>query len=365
MVITRFICLLFYRLVSTALDIVAAHFVIIVNIRFAVFRQLEGYRKFKTDVEVTESLIGRQATEQHRLAIELDTLIGLAVVESRHIALSRIEVEKSEIRICGDVHTYLIGIDTELAMLEHMSDPCANLQMRKDVEVKLHRQGSATHILPVHKLVVRHVVEIIICTLVLTEGSDLRLRGGDAVHVERHFGSDHEIEPCPLSSDQQRDIDIDHMRQVSRLIDQYVHLEQIALGIQHRNRDILTRHLIDAQLVHTFHTDRENTVIAEQTIVETNIGIHTRRRREIIDLVQQSRIARIAMQGYKMIYIRVKARERTRERATQSHAYYEYIPFHRLFVSEFNILGGKITKKISITQIFYHFFGVLPAFCHI
>ena len=124
----RFMCLLFQSLVTATFAIVAVHFVRVVNIGFAVLRHFKGYSKLDTCIEVPEGLSDTQVTTKKRLDKELYTfLLRFPVIKNRFGIRRVMQVEQTEIYIGRKVHTHLVGVETELLMLEHVSDTSADL----------------------------------------------------------------------------------------------------------------------------------------------------------------------------------------------------------------------------------------------
>lgn len=270
--------LLFNRLVTAAYAIMMLYTVIIVNIGLTALRHFKSYRIFDTHVQVTEDSSRREITEHERLYVELYALIGLFVLENRRTFLTRTQVKHTEIHICRQIHARFFGITAIDLMGSKMSQPAAYLRMRQDIEIPLQRQGSAANGSTGLELVVRHIVEIIVVGLVLAVGGILSPRGCSAIEIDGELRTYHEIEPIPFATDQERDIDIDHMAQVTRLIHQHVHVKGIPLSIHHEDRHIEIIHLIGTELIHRLRTAREKEIIMKDPIIQTDIGIHTGRR---------------------------------------------------------------------------------------
>ena len=286
-------------------------------------RHLKGDGELNTDIEISERSVIGYITEHKGLHKELDTLVGLAVVEHRRAASAHMHIKQTEIRICGEVHAYLIGVEAELLMLEHMSYTSAYLGVREDIEIPFHGHDRAAHLLVRLELVIRHIVEVIVVAFVRTVSSHFGTCRSDTPEVEGELRSYHEVETLPFSAKEDRDIDIRHLGEVARLIDMHVHIKELGLGIHHRENDIERTHTIDIHLIHTFHTDREEEGVMEEAVVDTEKAVHTGRGLLSGNGMQDRRIAGIAVQGDEMVGLRRKARERTRERATQPQTYYE------------------------------------------
>ena len=139
----------------------------------ALLRQLKRYRIFDAYIEIAECSVIRKAAHHQRLDIELHTLIRLAVVEERCAAAIRMQIQHAEIGIYRQIHTYFVRMKAELFMLVHVVDAAAYLRMRHDIEIPFHRHRGAAHMLTRHKLVIRHVVEIVVIAVVFAIRRDL------------------------------------------------------------------------------------------------------------------------------------------------------------------------------------------------
>ena len=214
---------------------------------------------------------------------------------------------------------------------------------------------------------VRHVVEIVVVALVLTVGSHHRGRGGSSIYIDRELRTDEEIEPSPLASHEQGDIDIDHVRDVFGLIHMEVHIKEIALCINHRDRLVVILHTISVQLIHPLRTDGEKEVIMIEPVVYTEIGIHTRRRGVSGNRMQQRRVSRVGMKRHEMVGLRRERGMRLRPHAQERQKYYEYYLFH-YYLLQINRFGRQNYKKIptytSFLLLFCHFFFFLLYFLY-
>ena len=312
---------------TAAFAIIAAHFIIVVNKGFAGFRQLKGYRIFDSYIEIAEDGVLRYRAAHQRLEIELHTLLRLAVVKERCSAIRHMQIQNTEIRIESQVHADLIGIQTELLVFIHVAYSSTQLQMRHDIEIPFHGHGGGAHLLPRDELVVRHVVEIIVCPFVLAIGGDLRHGGGRAIEIEGEFRTHQEIEPAPLASEEKREVEIHHVGQIPRFIHMHMHIEYIALGVPHPDRLVVLVQHVGIQVIHALQTDREQEIIMEKPVVRADIGIQAGSVLLTGDSIEQRRVTQITVQRYEMGGLRREFTERIRTDARERKTYYEYNPF--------------------------------------
>lgn len=309
----RFMRFLFKSLVTATFAIVAVHFIRVVNIGFAVLRHFKGYGKLNTRIEVPECLSYRQITAKQRLNKELYTLLlRFLVIKDRFGILGVMQVEQTEIHIGREVHTDLIGVQTELLVFIHVADASAQLQMRHDIEIPFHGHSGGAHLLPRDELVVRHVVEIVVRPFVLAIGGDLRHGGGRAIEIEGEFRPHQEIEPAPLASEEKREVEIHHVGQIPRFIHMHMHIEYIALGVPHPDRLVVLVQHVGIQVIHALQTDREQEIIMEKPVVRSDIGIQAGSMLLAGNRIQQRRVTQIAVKRYKMGGLRREFAERTR-----------------------------------------------------
>ena len=305
----RFMRLLFYVLVSTTYAVVTIDFVVIIDIGLAMTRQLECYSIFDTYIEISECFAVRQVTGDKRLNIELHALVGrLAIFKDWTSARAGMKIEQTEIHKTRQIHAYFIGIDTELLMLKHVIDTSTYLDMRHDIHIPFKGHNAAGGSLPATELMVNHIIEIIVVLVILAIGGKDRGRGSGAIETHRHFRTHHEIEPTPLSTEEHGDIEIDHVGEVTGFIHADMHIEDLSFGILHRDRLIDLGNTVHIELIHTLHTQREEEMIVQQAIVGTDIGIHTGRSGLFGYIMEQRRVAQIAMEGYEIIELRIEPR---------------------------------------------------------
>ena len=274
----RFMSQLFKRLVTTALAIMMLYTVIIVNIGLTALRQFKSNRIFDTHIQITEDSARRQIAEHERLYVKLDALIGLAVLEDGRTVFTGTQIEDTEVHICRQVHTRLVGVATIDLVRRKAPQTATYLRMHQDIEIPFEGQCTAADGSAGLELMVRHIVEIIVIGLVLAVSRILGTGRGRTIEIDGELRTYHEIEPIPFSSDQEGDIHVHHMAQVARLIHQHVHIECIALRIHHADGHVEVVHLIGIKLVHRLRATREEEIIMIQPVIDTDIGIHTGRR---------------------------------------------------------------------------------------
>ena len=66
------------------------------------------------------------------------------------------------------------------------------------------------------------------------------------------------------------------MGEIAGLINMNMHIEERALGIDHRNGLVVIVKLVGIELIHSLDAGRENKVIMEEPIIEAQHGSHTR-----------------------------------------------------------------------------------------
>ena len=324
----------------------------------------KSYGIFDTDIEITESSSVREVAEQQRLGVELHSVVRLCVSKDRRTASSGNEVEYTEIHIPRQIHTYLIGIEAELLILKHMSDTSSYLDMCQDIKVPFHFQHIALYGQTGNELVVRHVIEVVIIAIVFAICGNRRRRGSSAIHIDRELRTYHEIESSPLSSHQQRDIEVYHMRQVAGFIDMEVHIKEIALCIDHRDHLVVILHTISVQLIHALYTYGEEEGIMIEPVVYTEIRIHAGRRRMTRYSMQQRRVSRIGMQRYEMVGLRSEPGMGIYPHAREHQTYYGYYLFH-YYLPQINRFGRQSYKKNPTYTSFYYFFAIFSSFCYV